>query len=219
MQIDSPMKISQLMPQRGCAHVQDFIRQVLDLQFPDVQAMLRLPCREIGVTPACNIAIVATLCNMISGVSTTIYKPAEFHHEARSRVHSGETFKRLVREFFPYTPTGTADFATELYDYARNPLAHSAGVSATPPLVRFDRFLVPPNNDRGWTFQELADFETGAATIPFPGVSAKPGEWTVCPDAFYIDVINMLRRLTDDAAQMTAAENRFAQNVYIWRIR
>jgi len=40
---------------------------------------------------------------------------------------------------------------------------------------------------------------------------------TIHCDSFYLDVIEMLRRLNANAAQMAAAENRFAQGGYNWR--
>jgi hypothetical protein len=66
------MLASQLAPAIGYPHVQGFVVQVLDMQFADVRAMLQLPRPDIGIEPACNFAIMSSLCNLISGISTTI---------------------------------------------------------------------------------------------------------------------------------------------------
>ena len=91
------MLVSQLAPAHGYSHVQSFLVQLLDMQFSDVRAMLQLPRPDIGITPGCNFAIVSSLCNLISGISTTIYKPPGLLHEVRSpNCGSARAFRELV---------------------------------------------------------------------------------------------------------------------------
>jgi hypothetical protein len=104
------MLVSQLAPARGYPHVQYFLVQLLDMQFNDVRAMLQLPRPDMGITPGCNFAIVSSLCNLISGISTTLFKPSGLLHEARSpSCGSARAFRELVADFFPYTPPGAGD--------------------------------------------------------------------------------------------------------------
>ena len=155
------MLSSQLAPARGYPRVQEFVVQVLDMQFGDVRAMLQLPRPDIGITPACNFAIVSSLCNLISGISTTIFKPPGLIHEVRSPdCGSARAFRELVSGFFPYTPSGAVDFPRQLYDLCRNPMVHAAGLMDAPsPVVFFTRIFDPAHDGVGWSDQELEDLE------------------------------------------------------------
>ena len=211
----------ELAPATNFPHVQQLIVQVLDDQFSDVRAMLQLPRPDIGITPACNFAIVSSLCNLISGISTTIYKPLGLLHELRSpQGKSGPAFKDMVRDFFPYSPTGATDFPKELYDLCRNPMAHSVGLmDPASPIVEFTRIFDPSHYGVGWSDQQLEDLERPDRPYSFPysGIVIDSQRWTLHCDAFYLDVIEMLRRLNADSVQMTAAENRFSHAVFNWR--
>jgi len=215
------MLVSELAPAIGYPHVHAFLVEVLDMQFSDVRAMLQLPHPEIGIKSACNFAIVSSLCNLISGISTTVYKPRNLLNEVASKCGSGRAFRELVRDYFPYAPPGSVDFSEELYKLCRNPMAHSAGlIDAPAPVVAFTRILHGVHDDIGWTDNELEDLERRDRpqfNLPHPGIVIDSARWTLHCDSFYFDVIEMLRRLNADATQMRAAENRFTQAVYNWR--
>src|SRR4051812_20698431 len=99
------MLVSQLCPCPGFPQVQGFVAHVLDMQFGDVRAMLQLPRPEIGITPACNFAIATTLCNLISGISTTLYKPQAVLNVVQSpEIGSGAAFKGLINDYFRPVP-------------------------------------------------------------------------------------------------------------------
>jgi hypothetical protein len=208
------------VPATGCPRVQNFIVGLLDRHFTDVRAMLQLPRPDIGIRASCNFGVASTLCNLLSGISTTIYKPADLLHEAQSNCGAGRAFQGLIRDFFPYQPHGAVDFPRELYEYARNPLVHALGLAnAAPPVVSLllGRVLHVPHPDSGWTDHELNDLESGRYNMTVPGVEINSQGWALYADSFYFDVIELLRRLTADAAQMQAAETRFQQGVYNWR--
>ena len=214
------MLVSQLAPAHAYPHVQDFIVTLIDMQFNDVRAMLQLPHPELGITPACNFAIVSSLCNLISGISSTIFKPPDLLHEISSNCPSDRAFRELVGNFFPYTPPGADDFPGKLYGLCRNPLAHSVGLmDASDPVVFFTRIFDAAHDGVGWSNQELEDLERPDRRFAFSsrGIVIEPQRWTLHCDSFYLDVIDMLRRLNADAAQMRAAENRFSQGVFNWR--
>lgn len=188
------------------------------MHFSDVRAMLMLPRPDVGIQTGCNLALSGALCNILSGISTTLYKPAHLHHETQSSCGSGEAFRGLVRDFFPNHPVGAVDFPKQLYDYARNPLVHALGIDANSWPVVYGRVLHSPHPDSGWTDQELNDLESGRWRIDArPSIVIDSQKWTMHCDTFYFDVIELLRRLTTNSAQMHAAESRFQQGVYNWR--
>ena len=214
------MLVSQLASRTGYPRVQEFIVRVLDMQFADVRAMLQLPRPEIGIRPGCNFAIVSSLCNLISGISTTIFKPPRFIREQQSKCGAGEAFRGVVGSYFPYKPPGTAKFPKLLYELCRNPLAHSAGLSDTPkPVVTFARVFDASHPGVGWSDKELDDLEVPEKSfgLPHSGIVADGERWTVHCDSFYLDVIEMLGRLSADSDQMRAAEDRFSRDMYNWR--
>jgi hypothetical protein len=218
------MLVSKMVSATSYPHVQGFIADVLDMQFGDVRAMLQLPRPEVGIHPACNFAITSTLCNLISGISTTIFMPVALIGQfqgAKVKYQSGPAFKELLNGYFPYTPSGTADFAKELYGYCRNPLAHAVGVSdAVTPIVALTRVFDPSHPKVGWSDKELTDLELmdGRFAIPHPSIAVGGGRWTLHCDALYFDVIKVLKKLAADPIQMAAAEGRFTQGVFNWRL-
>ena len=92
-------------------------------------------------------------------------------------------------------------------------------INAPAPVVIFTRILDPGHPDIGWSDQELEDLERPDRPFrfPHPGIVIDDQRWTLHCDSFYLDVIDMLRRLTGDPTQMNAAESRFAQGIYNWR--
>jgi hypothetical protein len=211
------MLVSQMVQLPNYEHVQGFFG-VLDMHFSDVRAMLRLPRPDVGIDTGCNLALSGALCSILSGISTTIYKPVRLLQEEQSNCGSGAAFQGFVGDFFPYRPPGAVDFPKQLYDYARNPLVHALGIDKNVWPVVFGRVLHSPHPDSGWTDQELNDLESGQWRIcDRPGIVIDGQKWTMHCDSFYFDVIEMLRRLTADAAQMEAAETRFQHGVYNWR--
>ncbi len=211
------MLVSQIVQPLNYPQVQAFFN-VLDMHFSDARAMLQLPRPDVGIETGCNLALSTMLCNILSGISTTVYKPANLLHEVKSECGAGAAFRGLVRDFFPYTPPGAVDFPKELYDYARNSLVHALGMDKNVWRAVYTRVLHNPHPDSGWTDQELNDLESGRWKISsHPSVGIAGQQWTMYCDSFYFDAIELLRRLASDTAQMQAAENRFQQGVYNWR--
>jgi hypothetical protein len=214
------MLVSQMIGEKIYPHINHFVETVLDMQFADVRAMLQLPRPDLGIFPACNFAIVSTLCNLISGISTTIYKPADLLSQVKSDCASGRAFKELVRDFFPCRRQGTNDIPENLYDLCRNPLAHSAGIAnAALPRVYYTRVFHGEHDKSGWNDKELDDLERDPDRfrLPYHSIEIRQQEWTIHCDCFYFDVIRMLREVIADPIQGKASEMRFGQGVYNWR--
>jgi hypothetical protein len=92
-------------------------------------------------------------------------------------------------------------------------------MDAPSPVVSFTRVFDLAHDGVGWNDHELEDLERPDRPFGFSvrGIVIEPQRWTLHCDSFYLDVIDMLRRLTADATQMQAAESRFAQGVFNWR--
>lgn len=218
------MLISEIIQVPNCPHVQGFLK-LLDMHFYDARAMLKLPLPNAGIDTGCNLALSAHLCNILSGISTTIYKPAHLlHKKALSKYGSGAAFRELVQDFFPFTPQGIskADFSKGLYESARNPLVHSVAAPDAKwtmtmdfPRIVYKRVLHSLHPDSGWTDGELNDLERGG-TISVPCVEIDGKQWHFHADPFYLELINLLRNLAADATQIQAAEVRFQQKVMNW---
>ena len=91
-------------------------------------------------------------------------------------------------------------------------------MNAAAPVVSFTRIFDAGHNGVGWSDAELNELESrGEAHGRHPGIVINGQRWTLHCDGFYLDVVNLLRRLTGSAAQMNAAEQRLAAGVYNWR--
>src|SRR5437763_16336668 len=85
--------------------VHNFVDNYVRMQFEDIGAMLHLPIQAIGINNACNFAAASVICNLISGISVTIFKPTVWQRPNRNRVMqvigSGEAFKEFVKMYYP----------------------------------------------------------------------------------------------------------------------
>jgi hypothetical protein len=117
---------------RAHALVYDFVNNHVRMQFEDVGAMLRLPLQAQGVKNGCNFAAASIICNLLSGISVTIFQPAVFQRPDKKgkmqTIGSGEAFKEFVKAFYP-DPSAShrSDIADVLYKELRNPFAHALG--------------------------------------------------------------------------------------------
>jgi hypothetical protein len=113
--------------------VYDFVFNHVRMQFEDVGTMLRLPMQSYGLNNGCNFASASVICNLISGVSVTMFQPAVIHkpdkHGNMQMIGSGEAFKEFVKAFYPDPSLQRrSDVADVLYKQLRNPFAHALGV-------------------------------------------------------------------------------------------
>ena len=114
---------------------QQLVRDQLDMQLADVHAMLRLPIDDDpGLRAGCNLAATQILLSVVSGVSTTLFRPSALVR----RGNRGERFKDRLTRHYPWDQELDApgrrsggDAAADLYDLFRNPLVHSLGVVHT----------------------------------------------------------------------------------------
>jgi hypothetical protein len=207
--------------------VYDFIFNHVRMQFEDIGAMLRLPMQAHGLNNGCNFASASVICNLISGVSVTIFQPAVIQkpdkHGNMQMIGSGEAFKKLVAAFYPDpSPQRRSDVANVLYKQLRNPFAHALGVLGKGAIQLAITKVTSPKaamKGDGLTQAELAAIEESPQRpggIPL-GVQGSGNQWEIIVDYFYRDALDMMVALAQDAQQMQQAEARFQAGDYIWR--
>jgi hypothetical protein len=189
-------------------HVQAFVQCHLAMQFGDARAMLRLPtgAGDERIESGCNFAATAHLCNLISGISVVLFnrngRPAGPRHRPRDR---GQRFGDLLRaNYYPWQPGEDRNAKTDaLYDIARNPLAHALGV-LEPGQIPFACAK---------TTEGMSQAEVNALDIAYDGGNSLPpalelgtGGWNLNVPFFYAAVVQMLRALVADPAQMIRTE-------------
>lgn len=198
-------------------HVSLFVRCHLSMQFGDVRAMLRLPLPEPGLEHGCNFAATAVLCNLISGLSVTIFMPSNpTRRDNKGKtmwIGSGEAFKQLLKNFYPWNPRDNrVEGVKALYDLFRNPFAHALGVHGKSSYqIRVEKD--PLRNDQ---IEEIERSLTRPDCLP-PGLSGSGKQWALDSRGFYRDVFHMFWNLTKDVPQMRQAERRFSGQRFVWR--
>jgi hypothetical protein len=135
---------------RASPLVYRFVVDHVRMQFEDVGAMLRLPMQAHGLTNGCNFASASLICNLLSGVSVTIFQPAVHErpdrHGKMQPIGSGEAFREFVKALYPDpSPQRRSEVADVLYRYLRNPFAHALGVFNKAGLQLKVTKVTPPN--------------------------------------------------------------------------
>src|SRR5712691_9147643 len=207
--------------------VYDFVFNHIRMQFEDIGAMLRLPMQAHGVNNGCNFASASIICNLISGVSVTIFQPAVIQkpdrHGNMQMIGSGEAFREFVKAFYPdASPQRRSDVADVLYRQLRNPFAHALGVLSKGAFQLAITKVLSPNaatKGDGLTQAEVAAIEESVQRpggVPV-GVQGSGKQWEIVVDFLYRDALDMMVGLAHDATQMQQAEGRFQAGTYVWR--
>jgi hypothetical protein len=197
------------------------------MQFEDVGAMLRLPMQAHGLNNGCNFASASVICNLMSGVSVTVFQPAVHQrpdkHGNMQKIGSGEAFKEFVKAFYPDPVSQRrSDVADVLYKHLRNPFAHALGVpcrGAYPLEINkaLSKNATTPGD--GLTADEVTAIEESPqrprrVTL---GVQGSGNQWKIIVDFLYRDSLDMMVSLAQDATQMQHAEARFQAGTHVWR--
>ena len=195
--------------------VQRFARKHLDMQVVDIRTMMRLPLPEVGLHGGCNFAATAILCNLVSGISVVLFDPPKrYYPTARKRAQRksgrdrGIRFKAVLECHFPWAKgERKAARISVLYDYVRNPLAHELGMDPEWSSGR-TAILKGPLTDP--QIEELETAESKPSWVPQP-VGRRGRGWYVSVAGLYWGVFWLLRNLSADPRQMTAANKRLAK--------
>lgn len=207
--------------------VYDFVVNHVQMQFKDIGTMLRLPMQAHGLSSGCNFASASVICNLISGVSVTIFQPAVIQrpdrHGNMQMIGSGEAFKEFVKAFYPDPSSQRrSDVADVLYKQLRNSFAHALGVLSRGAYILEIKKVTSTNAATpgdGLMQAEVAAIEEspqrpGGITL---GVQGSGNRWEIIVDFLYRDALDMMVGLAHDTIQMQQAEARFQAGTYVWR--
>jgi hypothetical protein len=208
------------------------VKERLNPTYADVRGLLQ----QAGY----NFITATGLCNIVSGISVSLFKPRtavtvknrktkkkEWWYTdsegAFAFLGTGELFKVLLMRYYPWNSAEDgADKAKVVYDFVRNPLAHALGEDKKPGYKIHIRKCKKSPHDSGkyvpWTDAELTEIERTEArpanlSLAVDG-TGKTWEFRVEP--FYWGIFQLLRRLAKDAEQMTEAQVRFAHGEIVW---
>lgn len=95
--------------------VSQLVTEYISMQFDDVRSMIRLPLPALKLNGACNFAVSSVLCNLISGLSVSLYQPQPAKKKNKRGkwewIGAGEAFKKLLEAFYPCDPSPKSQFA------------------------------------------------------------------------------------------------------------
>jgi hypothetical protein len=203
----SLMLLSEVPEFAAYPHVLRLVQDKLEMQVGDVRTMM--------LSSGCNFASVATLCNIVSGVSVSLFKPKrskKIHKKKKEKLRSGDHFHRLLWNFYPWEPREKHYQKTKrIYSLVRNPLAHSLGEHDDPDDEITIQKTGLKQTGKPLTEVELDELERSATRpswIPL-GIDLRKGGWVMSAEGFYRGVFHMIWNLAKDAGQMRRAERRF----------
>lgn len=184
--------------------VDNFVTYHLAMQFDDVRGMMKLPLPQVGIGAGCNFAVVATLCNLISGISVVLYTPKG------PNGGSGKKFKELLEEFYPWEPgEKKAEKAKVIYDLVRNPLAHSLGVlkKGSLPISIVKDTLTEAQ------LEEMENSSVRPIWVPL-AVTGGSTKYVLSVWGLYWGVFHLVWRLAKSTNQMHQADKRIAKGKF-----
>ena len=214
------MLLHEILELRNYPNVLAFVEEHLSMQFADVRSMLRLPLPEQGIDDpeygGCNFAVAATLCNLVSGISVTMFKPSKSTRMDKGKkkwIYSGTAFKQLLKNHYPWEPRDNpTDGANALYYLFRNPLTHALAVHGKSSY----QIRVKKNSLHNEQIRQIEESPIRPNWLS-PGLSGSGKQWTLDSRGFYRDVFHTFLDLAKDRQQMTEAEKRFSTGRIIWR--
>lgn len=105
-----------------------FVEWGVDMQLADVRDLLRLPLPDADLHAGQNFAAAAALVNFIAGASVWFYDASE--DGLSNRGDRTRRYRETLERYWPWDngeDVPAAEGVQVLYDYTRNPLAHSFG--------------------------------------------------------------------------------------------
>jgi len=186
-------------------HLKKLLADHIDMQFEDVRVLLELP--QPGSTVGGNFATAALLFNIISGASVAFYNTSMKALKGKAG-GSGARFRSVLTDHFPMAeitlpePTVLQVF----YDYSRNPLAHSLGLSG-PKNV--DVFIAK----KPLSAKQISELED-SPTLPkwareaLYDAGVQPGpSYRISISGLYWGVHRMLQSIFADSNQATRTDS------------
>lgn len=199
--------------------VERFVKERISMQYEDLRKLMQ--------EPGFNLLAVAGLCDLVSGLSVSLYKPAVTKKwtavcGTKKQVDLGarELFTLLLEVYYPWQKGERRKTKSAMiYKFVRNPLAHSLGMGK-----RSDRRIEAvkckrdkDNNVVAWTDRELDVMERSDDLDNVPVALKRSGKkWRLIVEHFYLGLFKLLRKLAKDKTQMLEAQKRFASGKFVW---
>jgi len=108
--------------------VEKFVKKRISMQYEDLRKLMQ--------EPGFNLLAVAGLCDLVSGLSVSLYKPAVTKKSAvvcgikkQVDLGTGELFTLLLETYYPWQKGERRKRKSAIiYKFVRNPLVHSLGM-------------------------------------------------------------------------------------------
>jgi hypothetical protein len=180
-----------------------FLQKNVDMLFADMRSMLKHPLRE--GEGGCNFALFNFICDVISGISITLYKPEEL-----CKVYLGKKGRptdfatELMKEHYPWEEEGITpeekDRVVKVIWNVRHSLTHRIGIALPQEKgVSIDK---PP---RGCTDDKIEKLEDLSKQIEIKAIKEVGDLVHVNVLGFYRGLHKMLRNLCKNEKQMQRA--------------
>lgn len=169
------------------------------------------------MSPGFNFVAANFLCDIVSGISVSLYLPAVTTKVRNGNVvpfGDGDYFRTLLQHYYPWEEKERkARKQSILYQVLRCPMAHALGLHEPPPR----RLGIAKGTP---LTQEQLDVAASSCFRPaFISLAiarrAKSEKWVFSIEGFWWGVFTMLRALANDVDQMTKADARFRAKKYI----
>lgn len=199
--------------------VERFVKKRISMQYEDLRKLMQ----ERGF----NLLAVAGLCDLVSGLSVSLYKPTVTKKwivvcgtKKQVDLGTGDLFKLLLEAYYPWQKGERRKRKSEIiYKFVRNPLGHSLGMGKKSNL-RIEAAKCKKDKDNNvvaWTDGELDAIERSDDLDNVPVALKRSGKkWRLIVEHFYLGLFKLLRRLAKDKTQMLEAQTRFASGKFVW---
>ena len=178
------------------------LKDYIDMQFSDLRTLLKLPRKWADLDAGQNFATSAVLLNVVSGASVCFYNAnisnLTTHGDRATR------FTGILRGFYPWggDVRPTPQCISLLWEEARNPLAHSFGLTTpTTPDLKLAKSHLPHRR-----IMELEDSITRPSWCEPTIFTTSLGKTGLSVPTLYWGVHRMLHKLFRDSAQVANAE-------------
>lgn len=187
------------------AVVEHFVRNHLDMQFHDVHCMLRLPLPEFDLRAGCNFTVANSLLSLVSGLSALLTENID------TTGNSGSKFKEVLINYYPWDlqppVNGTKERSVDhLYEYFRNPLAHSLGLRSKGNFLIVIAKGVLSEQEIEKLEQSTTPHAQAVEYTPITLNNEQIEQITLYAEYFYWGIREMLKRLSMDTQQMQKTE-------------
>lgn len=186
------------------------LKDNVDMWFKDVKTMLKQPlCESDG---GCNFAAANFICDIISGISSVLYKPNKGIEKDR--------FEELMKNYYPWATEGRdpEEGYRIIYKWMRHSITHRLGfflpAQKTPPA---GEPVIIAKSKHPLNFKQIKELEDLSKLSAFDQTIVDTKRWPryeVRVEGLYRGLHKMLKNLFKDKQQMQNT-NSFWENIFI----